>query len=409
MSSKDQVLQALERLISLVDSRKYKSNMLYEASFGKGDQKEDKGMIGLVCGYIETIEKKAGHFNYSAHLKSSLMRDYESSLGDFRKGLKSLNELAKFYLSNDSNLSKMLENLQLQEEPSQDVQKSIQRAIELLKEAEQETLSYKLFDREAAKNIWDGKVPVIFNVHQADLEDPSNQPELAYMMVSRCSYFHLIAKDVVQDFQRYVKKSDQDFVWFEFKNTPLKTHIPIGVLYDLLANNSPLPWRVTIHFKNFPYSFIPLIKPEEGEHFFFSSMKQSETIKTGGIKRVMSLSKINQAQLWESLISRNFDKFWEVNSDLLQGENGQPIKAIPFKIYLPNSVVCMKNIPPTDQNGKEKTLGDILTTCLPEIFKEGKKPTILIHGISPPLSAPALWLSSNFSCQDNILHIVVHP
>ena len=50
-------------------------------------------------------------------------------------------------------------------------------------------------------------------------------------------------------------------IWFEFEGNPLRLHLPIGVLYDQLklgASENNLvesvgpPWRLTVHFSNFP-------------------------------------------------------------------------------------------------------------------------------------------------------------
>lgn len=41
-------------------------------------------------------------------------------------------------------------------------------------------------------------------------------------------------------------------MWFSFNEIPLKWHYPIGLLFDILANDGVLPWTVTVHFKKFP-------------------------------------------------------------------------------------------------------------------------------------------------------------
>lgn len=44
-------------------------------------------------------------------------------------------------------------------------------------------------------------------------------------------------------------------IWFEANGTPLKWHLPFGVLWDILGgghDGAVLPWQVTVHFQGFP-------------------------------------------------------------------------------------------------------------------------------------------------------------
>jgi hypothetical protein len=43
-------------------------------------------------------------------------------------------------------------------------------------------------------------------------------------------------------------------MWFEYKGSPLRWHLPIGVLFDqaIIANpDLALPWNVMVHFEKF--------------------------------------------------------------------------------------------------------------------------------------------------------------
>ena len=56
-------------------------------------------------------------------------------------------------------------------------------------------------------------------------------------------------------------------IWLDFEGTPIKWHIPVGVLYDqfcvlnndnnlsemlLSSYSAMLPWNLTVHFSKFP-------------------------------------------------------------------------------------------------------------------------------------------------------------
>ena len=129
-------------------------------------------------------------------------------------------------------------------------------------------------DREVLREIWEGKVPVCF---QLDSEEVSElqAPDPFYLMVPRLSYFplctdkvrtscykyslrvfikfRLFCLQVRKHFMRYIQQEKQDNeMWLEFNGTPLKWHFPIGVLLDLYGNDIQLPWNIIVHFDKFP-------------------------------------------------------------------------------------------------------------------------------------------------------------
>jgi autophagy-related protein 5 len=56
-----------------------------------------------------------------------------------------------------------------------------------------------------------------------------------------------------------------------------------------------------------------------------------------------------------------------------------------------------------------KTLGLVLKELAPQLFSSSERPNanVVIHGVSPSLETPILWLSENCSNPDNFLYIVV--
>lgn len=68
--------------------------------------------------------------------------------------------------------------------------------------------------------------------------------------IPRVSYFPLVTDKVKKHFQRFVETEDE--VWFSYNEIPLKWHIPIGLLFDLLVTDDALPWQITVNFKKYP-------------------------------------------------------------------------------------------------------------------------------------------------------------
>ena len=74
-------------------------------------------------------------------------------------------------------------------------------------------------------------------------------------MVSRQTYFPLITEKVQKYFSDYVASSNKNNeIWIDYNGTPLKWHYPVGLLYDLNANEVyentlNIPWCVNVHFE----------------------------------------------------------------------------------------------------------------------------------------------------------------
>ncbi|CAG8629848.1 autophagy protein Apg5-domain-containing protein [Gigaspora rosea] len=274
--------------------------------------------------------------------------------------------------------------------------------------------------------IWDGTLPIKFSLDSTEAAALGAKAivEPYFIEAPRCSYFPLWTSQIRKYFVDMALNfiGDDAEIWYDVDGTPLKWHYPIGLLYDLHTgyrpdSNSPppLPWPVTVHFKNFPAD--KLIKAQAidaTQDFFMSMIKEADFLRNGSTKKVMNLSKNDQTQLWDGLWSKNYDRFWSVNYRLVIND-GQMPKHVPMRIYLPdNCPVIQEPISPVDENGNQLTLGDVLHQVLPELFPSplpsenaSAFPVPVIHGIIPQLEIPIVWASQNLCYPDNFLHIVV--
>lgn len=114
--------------------------------------------------------------------------------------------------------------------------------------------------------------------------------------------------------------------WFSFEDVPLKWQYPLGLLHDLFSGTPPsqasgldiqgqspgeesevgLPWRLTLHFTNWPEQ--ALVRPDaEGKMLhdaFINSVKEADFLRNGTAKGIMSLSKDDSTQLWNAVQKR---------------------------------------------------------------------------------------------------------
>ena len=106
--------------------------------------------------------------------------------------------------------------------------------------------------------------------------------------------------------------------WISFDGVPLKWHFPLGLLFDLFSgaepvdferrrkdeqlaasqapedgntNPSPIPWRLTIHYSDFPGDQIIQLDADGNtmQDFFINTVKEADFVRNGTARAVMSL------------------------------------------------------------------------------------------------------------------------
>lgn len=108
--------------------------------------------------------------------------------------------------------------------------------------------------------------------------------------------------------------------WFAFEGVPLKWHYPVGLLFDLYAGADPastssiriddssegdslLPWRLTVHFNDWPTEDLVRLDPDGMvmNDAFINSVKEADFLRNGTAKGIMSLSKEDSSGLWKAV------------------------------------------------------------------------------------------------------------
>ncbi|KAK4499920.1 hypothetical protein PRZ48_008106 [Zasmidium cellare] len=244
--------------------------------------------------------------------------------------------------------------------------------------------------------------------------------------------------------------------WLSFEDVPLKWHYPLGLLYDLFSGaepadldppgqsesvvasqanveastgEAPIPWKLTIHYTDFPYDQLIQLDPEglTMRDTFINSVKEADYVRNGSARTVMSLSKEDSDNLWLSVQNHDLLQFRSVNNKLLNPP-GMELRHVPTKIYLPGSAseddtstipeetkpghmrVVQSLIPLQLPSRQPQTLGTALNTILPSIFPSRRillyaRP--VLHGAALPLAARMDDLGKAAAYTDGFLHIAI--
>ncbi|XP_034234950.1 autophagy protein 5 [Thrips palmi] len=259
-------------------------------------------------------------------------------------------------------------------------------------------------DREVLREIWDGRIPVCFQLDSSEVNG-LQAPDPYYLMVPRLSYFPLVTDKVRKHFQRFIHPDMKESeMWIDFNGQPLKWHYPIGVLCDLHIPEISLPWCVTVHFDKFPESELLHCPSREAvESYFMSCIKEADVLKHRS-QVVSNLQKKDHNQLWLGLQNDKFDQFWAVNRKLMEVNSEETFKYIPFRLYQGDKPFSQRLVKPINEEGQKKTLFHFLQ----EIYAEDAcKVKVTTHGVEPPPDTPLQWMSEHLSYPDNFLHLCV--
>lgn len=221
-------------------------------------------------------------------------------------------------------------------------------------------------DKDVLRDVWFGRIPTCFTLYQDEITEREAEPY--YLLLPRVSYLTLVTDKVKKHFQKVMRQEDVSEIWFEYEGTPLKWHYPIGLLFDLLASSSALPWNITVHFKSFPEKDLLHCPSKDAvEAHFMSCVKEADALKHKS-QVINEMQRKDHKQLWMGLQNDRFDQFWTINRKLMEyppEENG--FRYIPFRIYQTTTErpFIQKLFRPVAADGQLHTLGDLLREVCP--------------------------------------------
>lgn len=244
---------------------------------------------------------------------------------------------------------------------------------------------------------WKGSIPCLITLANSSVSSPTLPPPL-HVLVARNSFLHVSLEDSIRRLHAFApvspfstgtllqisepdpgeegsgtvsrsgSASEADsssqgkanstalpVCWLEDENSgiPVRWHLFAGILFDLKSNRD-LPWKLTLHFTNYPTVILPF--EEHSLHFIYKhSFKQALSVLTGSSKTAMNLTKASHGILWESIRTGNFSLYRQV--DLAVDAS----RSIPVRVFWNADPPIQK------KTTAEVLLGDLLQCWLPEL------------------------------------------
>jgi len=237
--------------------------------------------------------------------------------------------------------------------------------------------------------IWDSTIPLHITHRSSPIPYLIQVPRLSYLplLLPRLTLFFGPASS------------------FSYEGILLK-NLPVGLLCDLYQPE--LPWRLSLGDG-------PLFDIHDT---FINSVKEADFIRNGTAKGIMSMSKENSTQLWNSVQDNDFITFNKVNTILLNPAT--PLKHIPLRVYIPSSPtessslgsfkIVQTLIQPVTTNREIQTVGSALNSILPSLFPSRRDAILaepILHGAPLPFRAPLEEVMKEAAYADGWIHLSV--
>ncbi|SCU95959.1 LAMI_0F04588g1_1 [Lachancea mirantina] len=281
---------------------------------------------------------------------------------------------------------------------------------------------------EIRRLVWDGTLNIEITV-DADLvlADAAESSRRVFLKVPRDMYLVIYLPFIVARIQDILKIDLNDVYqgwWFHFGGTALDWTQPIGVLYDSLHNHRESMmglgdsgrrveiWKLRLnHSHQYPSGIIPIINGlRQIRHYWMHQWKQACFISNGSSKHIMSLSKQEALDFWDSILLRDRKLFRSICDKIIA--SSQPVKRIPVKIHLVvGGIRKVKDAAAEGPLSAQYTLGEFIGQQFPEYFPlesaAGGQTEILMQGIRPSLDLPLDQVYFKLASFDGFLHVLV--
>ncbi|KAH8700291.1 putative autophagy protein Apg5 [Talaromyces proteolyticus] len=320
------------------------------------------------------------------------------------------------------------------------------------------------------ERVWQGKLPleIVLDPSECRTYDQSDPYLLSY---PRVSYLPFLLPRLHSFFGPLLinHETQSHSGWFSFEGVPLKWHYPLGLLYDIYSGAEPvsratlteqnmtqsvilggikpnqpsgedsdqdgsskpgpLPWRLTLHFENWPDDDLVRLDADGlvMHDAFINNVKEADALRIRDAKGIMTLSKEDTAGFWNAVQNHDLSSYRRI-ANLILPSPSQPFRNVPVRIFLPLSPdsdrpalkVVQSPLPPsmsasttgTAASGRTQlqTVGSALHTLLPNLFPSRRIPVLakpVLHGVALPMTAPLEEVARSAAYVDGWVAIVI--
>lgn len=299
---------------------------------------------------------------------------------------------------------------------------------------------------------WSGSIPVVLSLAPSSLSSPTMPPPI-HVMMARQSYLHLGLKDAVKRLHKFApavlsiaasfvrrepkpgeeteesetvacasnmtqhKGEDQEYpvCWFEDEESQiaLRWQCFAGVLWDMKRKPKSMPWKLRLHFTQYPSSQILPLESDPMtavERAYKSSLKQALFLQHGSAKIAMNLSKQSHEQIWDSILAANYKLYQQVN-DELQGSSFKLLR-LPVRLLIESKPPIQRPLKADD----DISLGALLVQWAPSMFQNSDDGSVkaitteiqwTIQGLHIPFSEKLKDLWQSLCHPDHFLYVVI--
>jgi len=265
---------------------------------------------------------------------------------------------------------------------------------------------------------WKGHIPIEICVSEKDLSSLT-PPAACFVFAPRHSYLPAIAADVIDHLRSFAIELVPK-VWFECDGVPLKTHLPVGVLFDLYCpppvGRSPLRlvWKITVRYRDFPADQLLQCCTREGaETLYLHSLKQALHSLHGSTRAFNSITGDDQRMLWESCNAcSSRDGFETAGAHGLRPATAELARSVPVRLLFvgatPQHVLTVqKPVRAVDPaRARATTLRDVILGAAPSAANATASEP-LVQGVYVPLDCPIFELWHALASADLYLYVVV--
>ncbi|KAF2863676.1 APG5-domain-containing protein [Piedraia hortae CBS 480.64] len=267
------------------------------------------------------------------------------------------------------------------------------------------------------QKVWGGSLPLEITLAAASASPTTGQPILPYyIQYPRMGYTCFLLPRLHRFFAGQLSnEASLTQAWLECEDVALKWHYPLGLLHDLFSpgsetdtKDSTQPWRLTVHFTNFPTdTLLPYDGSEKRiREIFFNALKEADYVRTGSAKAVNKMSVADSDRLWKAVVACDLEGFRKADEKLVtMALQHAEISRVPVRFLV--KATSVRVVQASVKVGV--TLGEAANGLMPELFPSRRNVLLakpILHGVVVPLQAPVGELAA-FACPDGFVCIVV--